>query len=110
MTQKEANITPRQRECLDFIAGYLGRTGVGPNYEEIAGALGLSSKSGAHRMVQALLAQGYLESDKHFNGTLSYRGLRISRKPLPDAEIYNLAWAIEVCKQAGYSVSKENGE
>ena len=95
---------------MHFIASYLGRTGIGPTYEEIAAGLFISGKSGAHRMVKALLNQGYLECAKTIDGTLHYRGLRIARKPLPEEEVYNLAWAIEVCKKAGYSVSKENGE
>lgn len=50
-------MTPRERECLDAIKR-LTVHGVGPTYQEIADHIGLASKSGAHRMVESLEAQG----------------------------------------------------
>lgn len=55
-------MTLRQRRCLDFIIAYCRRNkGVSPSMREIMVAMGLESTSGAHRLVQSLLADGYLE-------------------------------------------------
>ena len=54
-------MTPRQRQALDFIERYLDAKRVAPSYQEIADELGLASKSGAHRIVEALFASGDLE-------------------------------------------------
>jgi SOS-response transcriptional repressor LexA len=48
-------MTPRQLQALDFITEYHAMHRVGPTLQEIADHLGLSSKSGAHRIVEALL-------------------------------------------------------
>lgn len=56
-------MTPRQRDVLDFMARYIADRGFSPSYEEISHALGLASRSGAHRMVNGLIQRGYLKRE-----------------------------------------------
>lgn len=51
-------MTPREKEALDFIKSYHGEKGYPPSYDEIAGHLGIKSKSGVNRMVVSLEEQG----------------------------------------------------
>jgi repressor LexA len=53
-------LTPRQNEALTFIAGYVAARGYSPTLDEIAAHLGLAAKSGAHRIVCALIERGAL--------------------------------------------------
>lgn len=52
-------MTPRERECLQAIKD-LTVDGVPPNYDALAARLGVASKSGVSRMIESLVAQGYL--------------------------------------------------
>ena len=54
------SLTPRQRACLDFIERYESARGYAPTVDEIRAALGLVSKSGAHRLLIALESRGRL--------------------------------------------------
>lgn len=56
-------MTPRQRSLLDFVASYQDEHGYSPTYQEIAQHIGLASKSGVRRMVESLLARGYLRME-----------------------------------------------
>ena len=52
-------LTPRQKDCVEFIRDYLAENdGVAPSMEEIRLALVLDSKSGAHRLLEQLMAKG----------------------------------------------------
>jgi len=52
-------MTGKQKQLLDFIRSEYTRTGgVSPSYDEMKNHLGLTSKSGIHRLVHALKAQG----------------------------------------------------
>jgi len=51
-------MTPKQRQCLDFIGAYIAEHGFSPSYDEIKDALGIVSKSGVNRIVVELQAQG----------------------------------------------------
>src|SRR6201999_1462929 len=53
-------LTRKQRETLLFIAEYSGREGVAPNYDEIARALCLKSKSGINRLLNGLADRGFI--------------------------------------------------
>ena len=53
-------LTNRQREALDFIAGFVAREGYGPSYDEIARGIGLASKSGVSRMIGELEERRYI--------------------------------------------------
>ena len=52
-------MTPRESECLQAIKD-LTVDGVSPNYDVLAARLGVASKSGVSRMIESLVAQGYL--------------------------------------------------
>lgn len=47
-------LTPKQHELLCFIQRKLEETGVSPSFEEMKEALDLKSKSGIHRLINAL--------------------------------------------------------
>lgn len=51
-------LTPRQRQGLDFITGYIAAHGYSPSYTEIATALNLKSRSGTFRVVMELEERG----------------------------------------------------
>ena len=53
-------LTPRQKEVLDFIAGYQVENGFSPSYEEIARGLKLNSIATVHKHISALEAKNYL--------------------------------------------------
>lgn len=54
-------LTRQQKKLLLFINERLQNDGVAPSFEEMRDALELKSKSGVHRMVQALVERGFLE-------------------------------------------------
>lgn len=58
-------MTPRQAETLAFVKEYTARNGHSPNYDEIAAHLGIRSKSGVVRLVDALVAQRRLAKLPH---------------------------------------------
>lgn len=51
-------LTARQKEVLDFIRQYSTKEGIAPSYDEIRIAVGLKSKSGVFRIVNALVERG----------------------------------------------------
>ena len=54
-------LTHRQKECLDFIEGYIASTGgVSPTYDEIKTSLGIKSRSGVHQLLWALGERGFI--------------------------------------------------
>lgn len=54
-----APLTPAQKLCLDGIMD-LTIDGVGPSYDELREYMGLSSKSGVFRCINALIERGHL--------------------------------------------------
>ncbi|MGB9605900.1 MAG: transcriptional repressor LexA [Bryobacteraceae bacterium] len=53
-------LTRRQKQVLDFIAGYQSEHGYSPSYEEIAQGLGLASLATVHKHIAALERKHYL--------------------------------------------------
>ena len=53
-------LTPKQQELLTFIHNRLEEGGVSPSFEEMKEALGLKSKSGIHRLINALEERGFI--------------------------------------------------
>ncbi|MFQ3664892.1 MAG: transcriptional repressor LexA [Sphingomonadaceae bacterium] len=53
-------LTKKQHELLLFIAERLSETGVSPSFEEMKEALDLKSKSGVHRLIEALEERQFL--------------------------------------------------
>jgi repressor LexA len=69
-------LTPMQRRAFELIAQRLGAEGVAPTRTEMMAALGLRSKSGAQRLVEALIERGYLRRLPH-----RARAIEILRRP-----------------------------
>lgn len=53
--------TPQQKNAYDFIKSRIEESGgVSPSFDEIAAHLKIKSKSGVHRIVEALIAKGQI--------------------------------------------------
>lgn len=68
-------LTKRQKEFLDFLAGFLEKRGYSPSYEEIAEGLDLASLATVHKHIMALETKHYVK--RGFNQS---RSLEISPK------------------------------
>lgn len=53
-------LTPNELRALDFIRDRISAQGTAPTLEEIADALGMYSRSNAHRIVESLVRHGLL--------------------------------------------------
>jgi len=73
------NLSPRQREVLDFIITTIESGGIPPTYREIGDALQIASTNGVSDHVKALVRKGYLDKA----GTGSARGLRLTGAASP---------------------------
>ncbi len=62
-------LTKRQKEVLDFIAGFLDEKGYSPSYLEVAEGMGLASLATVHKHIQSLEAKHYVR--KSFNQSRS---------------------------------------
>lgn len=54
-------LTKRQKEVVDFIAGFLEENGYSPSYEEIARGLNLASLATVHKHISSLESKNYLK-------------------------------------------------
>ncbi|MBU1032423.1 MAG: transcriptional repressor LexA [Patescibacteria group bacterium] len=54
------NLTPKQKEVLDFIVSFINDRSYPPSFREIAAGLNLASPSTVHVHIQALRERGYL--------------------------------------------------
>lgn len=68
-------LTKRQKEFLEFLAGFLEKRGYSPSYEEIAEGLDLASLATVHKHILSLETKKYLT--RGFNQS---RSLEISQK------------------------------
>jgi len=57
-----SNLTPKQKEVLDFIVQFINEQGYPPSFREIADALKLASPSTVHVHIQALRERGFLRN------------------------------------------------
>lgn len=69
-------LTRKQYELLVYIDHHLKQTGFSPSFEEMKDALNLKSKSGIHRLIEALEERGYLGRRHH-----RARALEVLRLP-----------------------------
>ena len=79
-------LTPRQKELLDFIAGFVEDHGYCPSYDEIARGLELASLATVHKHIAALSAKGYLNRTENHSRSLEistryFDETRSSRSP-----------------------------
>jgi len=68
-------LTKRQKDFLEFLAGFLEKRGYSPSYEEIAEGMDLASLATVHKHILALESKDYLK--RGFNQS---RSLEISPK------------------------------
>ena len=65
------SLTRKQHELLTFIKGYVAENnGVAPSFEEMKRALGLSSKSGIYRLMDAMEARGHIKRSRYRHRSL----------------------------------------
>lgn len=69
-------LTKKQRDLLIMIHERLAQGDVAPSFDEMREALGLKSKSGIHRLINALVERGFLERLPH-----KARALHVRRLP-----------------------------
>ncbi|MFB3827723.1 MAG: transcriptional repressor LexA [Bryobacteraceae bacterium] len=76
-------LTKRQKQVVDFIAGFIADNGYSPSYEEIARGLNLASLATVHKHISALETKNYLK--RGFNQSrsieISPRYLQEQRRP-----------------------------
>jgi SOS-response transcriptional repressor LexA len=54
-------LTAKMKELLDFVTDHRAKNaGVSPNYDQMAHALSLKSKSGVHRIMKSLVERGHI--------------------------------------------------
>ncbi len=63
-------LTRRQKELMDYLAGFIRQNGYSPSYEEIAAGLGLASLATVHKHIQALQAKQYLRRNYNHSRSL----------------------------------------
>jgi repressor LexA len=79
------SLTKRQKQVLDFIAGFVDDNGYCPSYEEIAKGLDLASLATVHKHISVLESKSYLK--RGFNQSrsleLAPKYLQEQRRPKP---------------------------
>jgi repressor LexA len=82
-------LTRRQKQVLDFIAGFIEENGFSPSYDEIAHGLNLASLATVHKHISVLQSKSYLT--RGFNQSrsveLAPKYLTEHRRPKPAREI-----------------------
>lgn len=88
-------MTQRQKKLLDFIRDRIEATGVAPSYTEMAAAIGTSSRTTPHDIVQRLIADGHLvrRADRR------HRGIELPGPNLAAVPIANLK--AEIARRIG---------
>lgn len=79
-------LTKRQKDFLDFLAGFLEKHGYCPSYEEIAAGMDLASLATVHKHILALESKHYLK--RGFNQS---RSLEIAPKYYDEQRQYRQA-------------------
>lgn len=74
-------LTKRQKQVLDFIAGFLNENGYCPSYEEIARGLDLASLATVHKHISVLETKSYLR--RGFNQS---RSIELTPKYLQECQ------------------------
>src|ERR1044071_3845777 len=77
-------LTKRQKQVLDFIAGFVDEHGYCPSYEEIARGLDLASLATVHKHISVLESKNYLK--RGFNQS---RSLEVAPKYLQEQRRQN---------------------
>ena len=98
-------LTKKQRELLLFIHDRMTSGDIAPSFEEMKEALGLKSKSGIHRLINALVERGYIERMPHRARALEVRKLPEGMKPSSNdtSAAAKVSRAIESVRSAAFS-------
>ncbi len=90
-------LTRRQRQVLDYVAGFIQKQGYSPSYDEIAAGMDLASLATVHKHLTTLCNKGYLKRGINQSRSLDlgsqyYTDLRRQRqdralKPSPSPEV-----------------------
>jgi len=72
-------LTKRQREILDYLAGYIDRHGYAPSFEEIAETMGYASLATVHEHLTNLERKGVIR--RSFNESRGIEVVTRDRKP-----------------------------
>ena len=60
---QQFSLTEKQARVKAFLIDYISRNnGLAPSFEETAEGVGISSKSGVHRIMQALIERGHVRT------------------------------------------------
>jgi len=78
-----SGLTPRQLNLLRFVDGFIVERGYSPSFEEMRIGLGLASKSGVWRMVEALKRRGWVRRDFAYRRTIEVVRAPPVAKPRP---------------------------
>ena len=71
------DLSPRQKQILDFLVATFDQSGVFPSYREIGAALGIGSTNGVSDHLKALEKKGYIE---RIGGRGASRSIRLTHK------------------------------
>jgi repressor LexA len=77
-----SDLTPRQRQVLEFVDAEVRRRGYPPSVREIGEAVGLSSPSTVHAHLAALQDKGYLRRDPS-----KPRAIELALEPVTGADV-----------------------
>ena len=96
-------LTVKQRDLLLFINKYIGDHGTSPSFEEMKDALGLKSKSGIHRLLNALVERGFIER-------LENKARALEVKRLPDEAGHQKSETSSATSMKEQPVQNSNGD
>ena len=74
-------LTKRQKEVLDFLVTFVNKHGYSPSFEEIAGALRLTSLATVHKHITTLERKGFIR-----RGYNQSRSIEVTQLPKPVRE------------------------
>jgi repressor LexA len=77
-----ASLTKRQKEVLDFLRDFIRDRGYSPSFEEIAGALGMSSVATVHKHLTHLTEKGYIRHEHNQKRSIEVEGEDFSEVPM----------------------------
>src|SRR5438477_3257190 len=84
-------VTKRQKQVLDFVAGFVDDNGYSPSYEEIARGLNLASLATVHKHISTLETKQYLK--RGFNQS---RSLDLGPKYTQEQRKHRQAYSMEI--------------
>lgn len=93
-------MTPKQKQCLDFIKSYISKFGISPSLREISQNSGFKSPSASHRIVGLLIRDGYITRDSKVA-----RGIRLVESNDNHEHWEQVGWAAQ---KLIASLQKEN--